>query len=645
MKKLIIILLITGLLSGCQKAGSGDNNKTNAGKTVITITTTYDLTEFEKGLEAKYSNIDLKVEVMATGTINGEITRRLRNNHGSDLIVTNLPYGEIKDYTYNLSAESFVENYQSAITKSIVVDGENRYLALPGTYYGYIVNKTLLDELNLSLPETTNDILNIFKVAKEKEVGVSKETGAVFGLSDVGASFFGAYFTADYATDYLTNSDGAKWLFDFENKEATFKGSWEHSIDFIKECIDKGYLDANKLIVFYNGRLEESVNSFKAEENIPNRTAIMTYGNLEMLKQIEEKTDDEIVMVPCLPRSSDGNKLLSSVSNNFIAINKSLENDKTKLNAALSVLDYLSSEEGQAKWIEDSVCPHSFINGYKIDLNTIPDSIREYVNSETVFTNPFPTNLLSYIGKNLIGAAKGQLELDRALELIDDYYRLGSDEIEYDLSVVGTVAADMLYENYNTRKMETEIGNLIADAVKEMADADVALVNGGAIRSSIYKGDVTGEDLSYASPYNNMVVVAEISGSALKEAITNGIQKTWKPAGQFLQVAGIKYSYKPANNENETAELVSITYADGSEIKDDDLIAVAYTDYMGGKSGYIDAGDGYTMLNVLDENSPITAKLITNTNKTFRDALKEYFENHKDEEIKAQLEGRITIVE
>ncbi|MDO4484006.1 MAG: extracellular solute-binding protein [Clostridia bacterium] len=651
MKKLIALslalMIALGLLTGCSNsANTADAKSTaDAGKTVVTLVCTYKLPAFEAAFEAAHPDIDLQVETLALGPIYGEVTRRLKNDHGPDLFITSLPFGQLAEYTYDLSAEPFVEHYQAAITKSIMIDGENHYLPLPGGYYGYIINKTLVDELGMPMPETKGDLLNILQAAKDNNVGLAPDTGCGFGLSDVGATYLGAYFTADYGTEFLSTADGARWLSDFEEKKATFAGNWEHSIDFIKTCIDNGFLDAKRMIVFYNGHFETTNNAFKADEYLPQRHAILTFGNVAAYNTICARTEDEIVMLPCLPDTASGTKMLSTISNDYIAINKAVAADEKKLTAARAVLEYLSTEEGQAKWIADSVCPHSFLNGYKVDLTMLPESIRAYAENDMVFSNPFPTNLLSFIGKNLTEAAKGTKDVAEAMREIDDYNLNGSDEIEYDLSIVGSVANDMLYVNSNTRMVETEVGNLVADAVCEMTGAKVALVNGGSIRSSFYAGDVTGEDVRAVCPYPNKLVVAEVDGATLREAIANGIQKTWKPAGQFLQVSGIKYSYKPAANENETAQLISLTYDDGTPVQDSDVLTVTYTDYIGGVNGYIDSGDGYTMLNVLDPNTPVRVKLIEETGKTYGDALKAYFAAHSNEVIRSGLEGRITVVD
>ena len=94
------------------------------------------------------------------------------------------------------------------------------------------------------------------------------------------------------------------------------------------------------------------------------------------------------------------------------------------------------------------------------------------------------------------------------------------------------------------------------------------------------------------------------------------------------------------------ARLVSVKLADGTSIDDDATYRIAVNDYMCGAKGYADnTGDGFTMLNVLDDATEPAAgvHLVENTGKTYADALVAYFEAHDTEEISSQTEGRIVV--
>lgn len=92
-----------------------------------------------------------------------------------------------------------------------------------------IVNKTLLDELGLALPETSTGILGILSSAKEWQLGVTAD-GSGFGLADIGATFLCAYLTANFSTDLLSTADGARGLANLPVAKASFSGTWESSI-------------------------------------------------------------------------------------------------------------------------------------------------------------------------------------------------------------------------------------------------------------------------------------------------------------------------------------------------------------------------------------------------------------------------------
>lgn len=77
--------------------------------------------------------------------------------------------------------------------------------------------------------------------------------------------------------------------------------------------------------------------------------------------------------------------------------------------------------------------------------------------------------------------------------------------------------------------LNTALGNMMADAVKEMADPivqsrkgksiDMVLLNFGGIRSTINKGNITTRTAYQVMPFENEVIIAEMSGEALGKMI------------------------------------------------------------------------------------------------------------------------------
>ena len=92
------------------------------------------------------------------------------------------------------------------------------------------------------------------------------------------------------------------------------------------------------------------------------------------------------------------------------------------------------------------------------------------------------------------------------------------------------------------RSAETNLGDFCADAFLSTMDADVAIINGGGIRSSIEAGDITYRNLISVFPWNNELSVIEVTGQQLKDALELGAKNYPEENGGFMQVSGIKYT-------------------------------------------------------------------------------------------------------
>ena len=92
--------------------------------------------------------------------------------------------------------------------------------------------------------------------------------------------------------------------------------------------------------------------------------------------------------------------------------------------------------------------------------------------------------------------------------------------------------------NY-VRTRESALGNFIADIMKTVTSADVALINSGTFRSDgIHpEGDFRLRDLMSILPIMDTVVVIEVTGNQLLEALENGVSKTPRLEGRFPHVS------------------------------------------------------------------------------------------------------------
>ena len=92
---------------------------------------------------------------------------------------------------------------------------------------------------------------------------------------------------------------------------------------------------------------------------------------------------------------------------------------------------------------------------------------------------------------------------------------------------------------------ETNLGNLIVDAMLDITGAEVAIMNGGGIRASIEAGEITKGDVITVLPFGNYIVIKEVKGADLKAALENGASAYPDPKGAFPHVGGMSYKIDP----------------------------------------------------------------------------------------------------
>lgn len=166
------------------------------------------------------------------------------------------------------------------------------------------------------------------------------------------------------------------------------------------------------------------------------------------------------------------------------------------------------------------------------------------------------------------------------------------------------------------RNRETSIGDLVADAYKSATSADVAFINGGGVRTGLSKGDVTYKNIIDINPFGNNIVLINLKGSDLLDALEFSVSKIQKDAynsdgsigefGGFLQVSGITFEVDTSidspviRDENNLLKEISGTRrvknvkvldSNGNyvDLDEDKTYKVGGTNYT-----LLNNGDGYT---------------------------------------------------
>ncbi len=164
--------------------------------------------------------------------------------------------------------------------------------------------------------------------------------------------------------------------------------------------------------------------------------------------------------------------------------------------------------------------------------------------------------------------------------------------------VVTSLKEKLSHDDKNTAV--TPLGVVVTETMRKIAGTQIGLTNGGGIRRSLEKGDVTVGDMYEILPFDNTLVTLDVKGSDLYTIIEHGINTKGFAWGQY---AGIKVWY-----DAQTGKVSSIRLNDGTKIDLDKYYSVVINDFM------LTGGDGYNFSN---------AKNVVNTNVVMRDAMAE----------------------
>jgi 2',3'-cyclic-nucleotide 2'-phosphodiesterase (5'-nucleotidase family) len=241
--------------------------------------------------------------------------------------------------------------------------------------------------------------------------------------------------------------------------------------------------------------------------------------------------------------------------------------------------------------------------------------------------------------------ASGRLEeIDPAREMHDTHVALlvqkYSAMVDARLNAeIGTALCDL--DGGNVRKRETNLGDLVADIIRETAGADAALINGGSIRTSILKGTIRVKDVYSVLPFNNYIVAIRLKGSLLREAIEHAVSGNEQDSpGAFPQISGIRFGYDPTLPPGRRVKDIQIG---GAPMDPEKEYTVATQDFI------VAGGDGFKAFGDAIRSSKDFAevggalkgeKLVFNdSTRWLRDVVVDYIRNHK--EINPREEGRI----
>ena len=230
-------------------------------------------------------------------------------------------------------------------------------------------------------------------------------------------------------------------------------------------------------------------------------------------------------------------------------------------------LGHLGVDPSSSPWTSEEVIAHThgftaFIDGHS---HTVMANKQVTDASGKAVTLPQTGSYFKNIGKMTVGA-DGTI----TTELIDTYEGL-------DAAVAATASNwisavdDMLGEEIavgdtkfyindpatgkrRIRSGETNLGDFVADGIYtyfneiEELHCDVAIMNGGGIRTDVEAGPWSFKTCKTVSPFGNVACLMSVTGQQIQDALEFGARfagAEGKENGGFLQVAGARYTIHP----------------------------------------------------------------------------------------------------
>ena len=183
------------------------------------------------------------------------------------------------------------------------------------------------------------------------------------------------------------------------------------------------------------------------------------------------------------------------------------------------------------------------------------------------------------------------------------------------------------------RNQETNLGDLITDAYRNVLKADIGIQNGGGIRSFIKAGDISYGNVFDVLSFSNVICKIQATG----EQIWNMLEKSTAAApgedGNFPQVSGMRFTVHTASHTVSDVLVIDAEIGAYRPLENQKTYTIALNDYYSG-GGY------YNMLK--------DCKLLENNGYLDRDVVADYLQNTLGGVVGneyAKPQGRIILVD
>ena len=399
---------------------------------------------------------------------------------------------ELQPYLLDLSSYDIVSKYYSyALQYYFNKDQSINWLPICGIPQTMIANKTLFDRYGIALPTNYEEYVEACQ--KFNDLGIKPNS------MDMGEDWSCLETIQGGAIDEFTSLEGLEWRSKAESADdkISFDEEMGHRV-FSKtnQFLKDSYFTAEDVSL----SIDDGTNMF-----VEKKSAIF-HGTPDIYKNLsQEMKDSELVRLPYFSQTSNDGYIYMHPSLN-VALNSDLENNKTKLDLALKVLDCMVSKKGQ-QLIANGSGVISFNQGVPSMMNDVK-GLEESLKNNHIYIRYSAQKSFVAAKEVVHGLLTGQIDENSAHDIFCEIMNSKSDKEK------AVVHFDKDYSIYLNDKNGRDAPSSILTTVRKAYDAKLAFVPYYYFTSSIYKGDCTSSQLGLMLCHdsNTYLNVKKLSG-------------------------------------------------------------------------------------------------------------------------------------
>ena len=550
---LLVIGLSVSLMLGC-------NKKTTKEKQTIQVylwtTSLYE--KYASYIQSQLPDVNIEFIV---GNNDLDFYTFLDKNGGLPDIITNCRFSlhdasPLKNHLMDLSTTNAAGAvYNSYLNNFMNQDGSVNWLPVCADAHGFVVNKDLFEQYNIPLPTDYDSFVNACK--KFEEAGIRG-------------------FVSDYMYDYtcmetlqglsaneLSSSAGRKWRTAYSDPESTEKVGldetvWPGAFERLEQFIQDTKLSKDDLALNYDDVMDMFQNAKVA----------MYFGSSAGVK-INQEHGINTIFLPFFEENSEG--WLMTTPFFQVALNKNLEKDEDRRNAAMKVLNTMLSADAQ-NIIADGQDTLSYSQDVPLVLTDYLKDVKDVVEENHMYiriaSNDFFRISQDVVSKMIAGEYGAQ-------EAYEDFNaQLKQEDTNEDENIVLTPSK--AYSSTFECDGGNEAYSVMANTLRNCYQSDVLIATANSFTANVLQAEYTEKMVGYMIMPNSLSAYhKQVNGTELTDIVkcfVEGIEGGFVPfnQGSLPVFSGISVEVKEENGCYTLVEMMK----DGKRIDDHDTFTL-----------------------------------------------------------------------